>query len=48
MIVTDSNKLYLNSEQEKIRRWEEIRLRQHRILAEVENTTPAHYEHIMR
>jgi ryanodine receptor 2 len=23
-------------------------LRQHRLLAEVENTTPAHYEHIMR
>lgn len=36
------------SEQDKVRRWDEIRLRQHRILAEVENTTPAHYEHIMR
>ncbi|KAG5681994.1 hypothetical protein PVAND_011393 [Polypedilum vanderplanki] len=36
------------TEREKVQRWEEIRLRQHRLLAEVENTTPAHYEHIMR
>lgn len=38
-----------SSEKEKTRRWEEIRLRQHRILAEVEHTTPAaHIDHIMR
>jgi ryanodine receptor 2 len=37
-----------NSEREKTRRWEEIRLRQHRILAEVEHTTPAHIDHIMK
>lgn len=37
-----------NSEKEKTRRWEEIRLRQHRILAEVEHTTPAHIDHIMK
>jgi ryanodine receptor 2 len=36
------------SEKEKARRWEEIRLRQHRILAEAEHTTPAHIEQIMR
>lgn len=36
------------SEKEKTRRWEEIRLRQHRILAEAEHTTPAHLDHIMR
>lgn len=35
-------------EKEKSRRWEEIRLRQHRILAEVEHTTPAHINHIMQ
>lgn len=38
----------LFSEKEKIRRWDEIRLRQHRILAEAEHTTPAHIDHIMR
>lgn len=37
-----------NSEREKVRRWDEIRLRQHRILAEAEHTTPAHIDHIMR
>lgn len=41
-------KFSLTSEREKNRRWEEIRLRQHRILAEVEHTTPAHIDHIMR
>lgn len=40
--------LFTKSEREKTRRWEEIRLRQHRILAEVEHTQPAHIEQIMR
>ena len=31
-----------------MRRWEEIRLRQHRLMAEVEHTTPAHIDHIMK
>jgi ryanodine receptor 2 len=38
----------LSSEREKTRRWEEIRLRQHRILAEAEHTTPAHLDQMMR
>lgn len=48
IIKTFKNFYQQFSEQEKMHRWEEIRLRQHRILAEVENATPAHYEHIMR
>jgi ryanodine receptor 2 len=36
------------SEKEKMRRWEEIRLRQHRLMAEAEHTTPAHIDHIMK
>lgn len=31
-----------------MRRWEEIRLRQHRLMAEAEHTTPAHIEQIMK
>lgn len=31
-----------------MRRWEEIRLRQHRLMAEAEHTTPAHIDHIMK
>lgn len=32
-----------------MRRWEEIRIRQHRLMAEVEaQTTPAHIDHIMK
>lgn len=38
----------LFSEKEKTRRWEEIRLRQHRLMAEIEHTTPAHIDHIMK
>ncbi|XP_055693636.1 ryanodine receptor [Lutzomyia longipalpis] len=36
------------TENEKMRRWEEIKMRQNRILAEAEQTTPAHFDHIMR
>lgn len=39
------------SEQEKARRWEEIKIRQHRLIAEVEaqsQPSPAHIEHIMK
>ncbi|XP_073986803.1 ryanodine receptor isoform X3 [Rhodnius prolixus] len=35
-------------EAEKIRRWQEIRIRQHRLLAESDQTTPAHIEQIMK
>lgn len=36
-------------ENEKIRRWQEIRIRQHRLMAEVDsNATPAHLEQIMK
>nr|CAD7395326.1 unnamed protein product [Timema poppensis] len=35
-------------EGEKIRRWQEIKIRQHRLLAEADQTTPAHIEQIMR
>lgn len=37
-------------EDEKIRRWEEIKLRQHRLVAEVEaaQAQPAHIDHIMK
>ena len=38
----------ITSEKEKTRRWEEIRLRQHRLMAEAEHTTPAHIDHIMK
>ncbi|KAI4471407.1 ran binding protein 9-related [Holotrichia oblita] len=37
------------SEDEKMRRWQEIKVRQHRLRAEVDNqTTPAHIEQIMK
>lgn len=36
------------SEEEKMRRWQEIRIRQNRLLAEAEQTTPAHIEQIMK
>lgn len=37
------------SEEEKMRRWQEIKVRQHRLRAEVDNqTTPAHIEQIMK
>lgn len=39
------------SEQEKMRRWAEIKIRQHRLMIEVEQTniaSPAHIDHIMR
>lgn len=36
-------------EQEKARRWNEIRIRQHRLMADVEaQQTPAHMDHIMK
>lgn len=31
-----------------MRRWQEIRIRQHRLLAEADKTTPAHIEQIMK
>lgn len=37
------------SEDEKMRRWQEIKIRQHRLKAEAEQqTTPAHIEQIMK
>jgi hypothetical protein len=36
------------SEEEKIRRWQEIKIRQHRLLAEADQTHPAHIEQIMK
>uniref|UniRef100_A0A182QKY2 Ryanodine receptor 3, brain n=1 Tax=Anopheles farauti TaxID=69004 RepID=A0A182QKY2_9DIPT len=36
------------SEQEKTRRWDEIRMRQHRLMTEVDHSAPAHFDHIMR
>uniref|UniRef100_A0A182IRU9 Uncharacterized protein n=1 Tax=Anopheles atroparvus TaxID=41427 RepID=A0A182IRU9_ANOAO len=36
------------SESEKMRRWEEIRIRQHRLMTEVDHAAPAHFDHIMR
>uniref|UniRef100_A0A182TIU4 Ryanodine receptor 3, brain n=1 Tax=Anopheles melas TaxID=34690 RepID=A0A182TIU4_9DIPT len=36
------------TEQEKMRRWEEIRIRQHRLMTEVDHSAPAHFDHIMR
>ncbi|XP_063236802.1 ryanodine receptor isoform X2 [Bacillus rossius redtenbacheri] len=35
-------------EGEKLRRWQEIKIRQHRLLTDAEHTTPAHIEQIMR
>ncbi|XP_033608233.1 ryanodine receptor isoform X6 [Cryptotermes secundus] len=35
-------------EEEKIRRWQEIKIRQHRLLAEADQTHPAHIEQIMK
>ncbi|KAE9543520.1 hypothetical protein AGLY_002320 [Aphis glycines] len=35
-------------EQEKQRRWQEIRIRQHRLLSQSEHATPAHIEQIMK
>lgn len=36
------------SESEKARRWQEIKIRQHRLLTETEQPTPAHLEQIMK
>lgn len=36
------------SEDEKMKRWQEIKLRQYRLKAEVDQTTPAHIEQIMK
>lgn len=36
------------SEQEKARRWQEIRIRQHRLMSDVETLQPANIEHIMK
>lgn len=45
-----SSTAHERSEQEKARRWNEIRIRQHRLMAEVEaqTPTPAHIDHIMK
>lgn len=40
--------LFISSEQEKQRRWQEIRIRQHRLLSQSEHATPAHIEQIMK
>jgi len=40
--------MFLHSEAEKIRRWQEIKIRQHRLLAEVNQSHPAHIEQIMK
>jgi len=40
--------LFVFSEQEKQRRWQEIRIRQHRLLSQSEHATPAHIEQIMK
>lgn len=36
------------SEGEKVRRWQEIKIRQHRLLAEADQTTPAHIDQIIK
>lgn len=43
-----NNNIYYFSEQEKQRRWQEIRIRQHRLLSQSEHATPAHIEQIMK
>ncbi|XP_046677460.1 LOW QUALITY PROTEIN: ryanodine receptor-like [Homalodisca vitripennis] len=35
-------------EAEKVRRWQEIKIRQHRLLAEADQTTPAHIDQIIK
>ena len=40
--------MFLHSEAEKVRRWQEIKIRQHRLLAEADQTQPAHIEQIMK
>ena len=40
--------MFLHSEAEKVRRWQEIKIRQHRLLAEVDQSQPAHIEQIMK
>lgn len=40
--------IFFLSEQEKQRRWQEIRIRQHRLLSQSEHATPAHIEQIMK
>ena len=40
--------MFLHSETEKVRRWQEIKIRQHRLLAEVDQSQPAHIEQIMK
>uniref|UniRef100_A0A336KLC6 CSON012070 protein n=1 Tax=Culicoides sonorensis TaxID=179676 RepID=A0A336KLC6_CULSO len=44
-VTCDSNFI---SEQEKARRWEEIRIRQHRLLAEADNVMSSNMDHIMK
>lgn len=40
--------MFLHSETEKVRRWQEIKIRQHRLLAEADQTQPAHIEQIIK
>jgi hypothetical protein len=40
--------IFVHSEGEKVRRWQEIKIRQHRLLAEADQTQPAHIEQIMK
>jgi hypothetical protein len=40
--------IFVCSEEEKMRRWQEIKIRQHRLLAEADQTHPAHIEQIMK
>jgi len=35
-------------EGEKVRRWQEIKIRQHRLLSDSDQVTPAHIEQIMK
>ncbi len=46
--INDRNNLLVFSENEKQRRWQEIRKRQHRLISEVDRSTPAHIEQIMK
>lgn len=40
--------MYSCSENEKQKRWQEIRKRQHRLIMEADRSTPAHIEQIMK
>lgn len=44
----DSLREIFYSEQEKTRRWDEIRIRQHRLISDVETLIPANIENIMK